>query len=88
MDRRDFLKTSAFGAALFGLSGVSGCRVKVKNDFDTIIKNGVIYVGDGKAPIKGDLAIRDGKIAAIGETSGRTLRPSSMPKGWPSPQVS
>lgn len=72
MDRRDFLKTSAFGAAIFGLSGVCGCRVKVKNDFDTLIKNGVIYVGDGKAPIKGDLAIRDGKIAAIGENLGKS----------------
>lgn len=35
--------------------------------FDTIIANGVVYSGEIKAPIKGDVGIRDGKIAAIGD---------------------
>ena len=79
MNRRDFLRTSALGAAALGLGGVaglSGCKVSEKHSFDTIIKNGVIYAGDGKAPVEGDIAIRDGKIAAIGKdlgTSAETL---------------
>ena len=70
MNRRDFLKTTAFGAAALGISTLPGCGV-IKDSFDTIIKNGVIYTGDGKAPIKGDIAIRDGKIAAIGKNLGK-----------------
>ena len=70
MNRRDFLKTSALGAAALGFTGLTGCKVRVKQSFDTIIKNGVIYAGDGKAPIEGDIAIRDGRIAAIGKDLG------------------
>ena len=69
MDRRDFLKTSALGALSLGFLGMGGsCRVKTS--FDTIIRNGVIYAGDGKAPIRGDIAIRGGRIAAIGQDLG------------------
>ena len=71
MNRRDFLRTSALGAAALGLGGLTGCKVTTKSSFDTIIKNGVIYAGDGKPPIKGDIAIRDGKIAALGKDLGK-----------------
>ena len=74
MDRRDFLRTSAMGAVAFGLTGLTGCRVKVKDDFDTIIKNGVIYAGDGKPPVIGDIAVKDGKVAAIGKNLGKNAR--------------
>ena len=70
MNRRDFLKTSVLGAAALGFTGVTGCKVTTRNTFDTIIKNGVIHAGDGKAPIEGDIAIRGGKIAAIGKDLG------------------
>lgn len=70
MNRRDFLRTSALGAAALGLGGLSACKVTNRHSFDTIIKNGTIYVGDGKAPVKGDIAIRDGKVAAIGKDLG------------------
>ncbi|MBQ0123871.1 MAG: D-aminoacylase [Bacteroidales bacterium] len=70
MNRRNFLKATAFGAAAFGISTLPGCGVKTKESFDTIIKNGVIYAGDGKEPIKGDIAIRGGKIAALGKDLG------------------
>ena len=70
MNRRDFLRASALGAAALGLSGVTGCKVTTRHSFDTIIKNGVIYAGDGKPPIEGDIAIRDGRIAAIGKDLG------------------
>jgi N-acyl-D-aspartate/D-glutamate deacylase len=71
MNRRDFLKTTAFGAAAISLTSVTGCNVTAKNQFDTLIKNGVIYTGDGKDPIKGDIGIRDGKIAALGKNLGK-----------------
>lgn len=70
MNRRDFLKTTAFGAAALSFTSVTGCKVTSRNQFDTIIKNGVIYTGDGKDPIKGDIGIRDGKIAALGRHLG------------------
>lgn len=74
ISRRGFLKTSmaagmVSGAAIIGGGGLSsfiaGCTTK--EQFDTIIANGVIYCGDGKAPINGSIGIRDGKIAAIGK---------------------
>jgi N-acyl-D-amino-acid deacylase len=40
--------------------------------YDTIIKNGTIYNGDGGQPAKGDLAIQADTIAAIGDLSGAT----------------
>ena len=70
MNRRDFLKTSALGAAALGFTSLTGCKVTTRQSFDTIIKNGVIHAGDGKAPIVGDIAIRDGKIAALGKDLG------------------
>ncbi|MDD2595219.1 MAG: amidohydrolase family protein [Bacteroidales bacterium] len=66
MKRRDFLKTTAIGAAALGIGFYGGRKIGVKQPFETIIKNGVIYTGDGKNPIKGDIGIRDGRIAAIG----------------------
>ena len=74
MNRRDFLKTSVLGAAAIGLTGVTGCKVTTKYAFDTIIKDGVIYSGDGKSPIRGDIAIRDGRIAALGKDLGTNAR--------------
>lgn len=73
MDRRDFLKTSALGALSLGFMGL-GSSCQVKTSFDTIIKNGVIYAGDGKAPIQGDIAIRGGRIAAIGQDLGDSAK--------------
>lgn len=44
---------------------VSSARA-VSPEADTIIRNGMIYDGSGHAPYKGDIAIRNGRIAAIG----------------------
>lgn len=38
--------------------------------YDIIIKNGLVVDGEGKAGFKGDVAVKDGKIAAIGAVSG------------------
>ena len=68
MDRRSFLKSSFLGAAALSLLGPGACRVRSR--FDTLIKHGWIYAGDGKPPVQGDIALRDGKIAAIGTDLG------------------
>ncbi|HTY54033.1 MAG TPA: amidohydrolase family protein [Candidatus Binataceae bacterium] len=39
-------------------------------EYDVKITGGTIYDGSGGAPIAGDLAIKDGKIAAIGKATG------------------
>lgn len=38
--------------------------------YDAIIRNGSIFDGTGNPPIKGDIAITNGEIAAIGEIDG------------------
>jgi len=75
ISRRNFLKTSALaGAALSltfpnplqALSNPLRAKVKGAASFDILIKNGLIYSGDGRPPISGDLGIKEGAIAAIG----------------------
>lgn len=61
--RREFAKTSAL--ATFGL--VAGCSLT--NQFDIIIKNGLIIDGTGTAPVKMDIGIKAGKIVAIDKLS-------------------
>lgn len=73
MDRRSFLRTGAFGLALAGASSLTSCGlIRTKNHFDTIIKNGTIYDGSGKAGLIGDIGIKEGKVAAIGTDLGNS----------------
>ncbi len=39
--------------------------------YDVVIRNGTLYDGSGKVPFRGDVAIRDKKIVAIGKVPGR-----------------
>jgi len=66
ISRRAFLQSSLMAGAALSLGFYDSKKIRVTNHFDTIISNGLIYTGDGKAPIKGSLGIKDGKIAAIG----------------------
>jgi hypothetical protein len=50
MDRRTFLKGSAMAGAMVGFGFHYSCGISVKSRFETIIANGLVYVGDGKAP--------------------------------------
>lgn len=43
-------------------------------DYDTIIRNGLIYDGSGAAPIKADLAINADTIAFIGDLRDKTAK--------------
>lgn len=65
ISRRKFLKTSTIAGLGIGLLGTS-C-IKSSRHFDTIIKNGLVYSGNGDAPTLTDIAIKDGKIAALGD---------------------
>jgi N-acyl-D-aspartate/D-glutamate deacylase len=67
MNRRYFLKNSVIAGAALGLGFHHPGKVSVKNRFETIIANGLVYAGDGKAPVKADVGISEGKIAAIGQ---------------------
>jgi len=74
LSRRNFIQTSVAAAAGAVAGAVAGdvvsfsARAKARGaaSFDVLIKNGLIYTGDGRMPIPGDLGIKDGKIAAIG----------------------
>lgn len=68
ISRRDFVIVGALGAT--GL--VIGCSGG--NDFDIIIRNGVLADGLGGAPYKADLGINRDKIAAIGDLSKARAR--------------
>lgn len=46
------------------------CKLSSENKFDCIIRNGMIYDGNGKMPYKGDIAINADTIAFIGDLSG------------------
>ncbi|MFZ2643282.1 MAG: D-aminoacylase, partial [Verrucomicrobiia bacterium] len=39
-------------------------------DFDVVLRNGRIVDGSGKPAFAGDLAIKDGRIAAVGKVAG------------------
>ncbi|OGG01016.1 MAG: aminoacylase [Candidatus Glassbacteria bacterium RIFCSPLOWO2_12_FULL_58_11] len=54
--------------ALIALSIPFGCSPAV--EYDTIIRNGMIYDGSGSAPYSGDLAISGDSIAALGKLPG------------------
>ena len=44
------------------------CQVRTPDaGYDLVIRNGMIYDGSGSAPVKGDVAIRGRRIAAIGQ---------------------
>ncbi|HKO55842.1 MAG TPA: D-aminoacylase, partial [Thermoanaerobaculia bacterium] len=39
--------------------------------YDTVIRNGMLYDGSGRPPVRGDVAIRGDRIAAVGMVQGR-----------------
>ena len=93
ISRRNFIKTSVvlgglssvaiLGGESFMTSAASGFErsgFRTKEQFDTIISNGLVYCGDGKAPLKADLGLKDGKISAIGKL-GKSCREFIDAKG-------
>jgi N-acyl-D-amino-acid deacylase len=52
--------------ALLATSSLAAERV------DLLVRNGVIYDGGGGAPIRGDVAVRDGRVIGVGQLQGYT----------------
>ena len=51
-------------------------------DFDTIIKNGLVYDGSGGTPFNADVGIKGDRIAALGDLSGASARTVIEAKGF------
>jgi N-acyl-D-amino-acid deacylase len=68
----------------FVFLAVLACGVHAQNDnnrVDLVIRNGVIYDGRGGAPIRGDVAVRDGRVVATGTLTGYTATREVDAKG-------
>jgi N-acyl-D-aspartate/D-glutamate deacylase len=65
-NRRQFIKTSAM--ATTGI--IVGCSVK--NQFDLIIKNGLVIDGSGSKPFSADLGIIGDKISVLDQSIGNS----------------
>lgn len=68
--RREFIKGSVIAGAAFGLGFAGSGLLRANNRFDTIIKGGVIYNGEGGAPFIGDVGIKGDRISAIAASLG------------------
>ena len=67
-------------AILFALlSTIISCQQKTS--YDTIIRNGLVYDGNGGEPIKADIAIQNDSIAFIGDLSNATTKNEVDAKG-------
>jgi N-acyl-D-amino-acid deacylase len=55
-------------AALFCALLLTACA---SSRYDTVIRNGMLYDGSGRPPVRGDIAIRGDRIAAVGNVQGR-----------------
>src|SRR5438067_6747122 len=53
----------------------------MSNDFDLVIRGGVIVDGTGRAPFEGDVAVRGDRIVAIGTASNGRIRAEIDAKG-------
>ena len=78
MDRRTFIKHAAKAAAVasLGVSGpfLGGCRTG--KDYDLLVKDGLIFDGQGRPPFRADIAISGDSIADIGNignSRGKTI---------------
>jgi N-acyl-D-amino-acid deacylase len=59
---------------------ISSCKFH-HEEYDKIIRNGMIYDGNGKEPFKGDIGIKNDTIAFIGDLSGVSAQISVDAKG-------
>ena len=52
-----------------------------QQQFDVIIRGGMVYDGTGRAPVKADVGIRGDRIAAVGNLSRGTAKAIIDAKG-------
>lgn len=66
--RRRIAGSLALVASLLALTAAQAAEDPA---YDLVIRGGTIYDGSGKAPVKGDVAIKDDRIVAVGKVAGR-----------------
>lgn len=78
LDRSNLVVVTACAALFAGISVAPSSRAAdgtaARDSFDVLITNGHIVDGTGSPWYAGDVAIRDGKIAAIGALAGRPAK--------------
>ena len=52
------------------------------NRFDCVLRNAILLDGTGAAPQPGDLALKDGLIAAVGSFDGKGREEIDAEGGW------
>ncbi len=69
MDRKSFPALEALPVLLLSAAALlSSCAPDREGpDFDLILRNGTIYDGSGGDPVRGDVAVQDDRIVAIGD---------------------
>lgn len=81
-NRSRHVATRAFLAALWIVSTISSSRVAAAEfDFDVLIRHGRVIDGSGQAEARADVGIREGRIAAIGDLSGKTAKDTIEAEG-------
>jgi N-acyl-D-amino-acid deacylase len=69
------VKTPVLGAALAGaLAAVAAAQQPAARPFDLLITNARIVDGSGAPAVNGSVAVRDGRIAAVGRVAGTAAR--------------
>jgi N-acyl-D-amino-acid deacylase len=63
------------------VSIITGCGQQQSTAYDSIIRNGMIYDGNGGAPYTGDIGIINDSIAFIGDLSKATAKNETDAKG-------
>ena len=66
---------------IFALSSLFFASCKQDEQYDTIIRNGMIYDGNGGVPFKGDIAIKNDTIVYIGDLSQESANNEIDAKG-------
>jgi N-acyl-D-amino-acid deacylase len=69
---RNFLL--GFVAFAGALSALAVGTARAAERVDLIVRNGTIYDGSGNAPVRGDIAVRNDKIVAVGQLQGYTAK--------------
>jgi N-acyl-D-amino-acid deacylase len=70
MRRRDFLATAGAALASLGCGGRIGIPGRTR--WDLVVRNGTVFDGSGGAPVEADVAMVDGRIAAVGRSLSGT----------------
>lgn len=70
ISRRSFIKGLGLTGVGFGLGLATPTFLRANNQFDIIIKGGIIYSGEGGKPFPGEIGIKEGKISAIAQSLG------------------